>query len=197
MRGLPTLAGAGAEMTQLPDPFTAVAPADPVPADSPVHEPAGNRATGTDGLDAAISDVERQFGLLVISARRSIRNRAADIHPDLPPLGYKVLTLLNHSAGRQQVDLAEELQADKAMMSRTIKQMAASGLVTCASDPADGRAKLVSITDAARERYEQSIAESRQLLHDRLSTWGQDEVERFAELLARLNETGGSGSFPA
>src|SRR6185312_8804744 len=82
MRGLPTLPGAGAEMTRLPDPFTAVAPtADPVPADGPVQDPAGDRATGIDGLDAAISDVERQFGLLVISARRSIRNRAADIHP--------------------------------------------------------------------------------------------------------------------
>ncbi|WP_372699083.1 MarR family winged helix-turn-helix transcriptional regulator [Arthrobacter sp. JSM 101049] len=179
-------------MTHLPDPFNAAAPPTQAPADGP----ADGQPAGAAGLDAAISDVERQFGLLVISARRSIRNRAASIHPDLPPLGYKVLTLLNHSAGRQQVELAEELQADKAMMSRTIKQMAAFGLVTCASDPADGRAKLVSITDAARERYEQSIAESRKLLHGRLSTWGQDEVERFAELLARLNETSATGNSP-
>lgn len=166
-------------MALLPDPFTAPAPA----------APGSDHAAGAAGLDEAIADVEQQFGSLVISARQSIRKRAAAIHPDLPPLGYKILTLLNHSAGRQQVELAEELQADKAMMSRTVKQMCEFGLVDCTADPADGRAKLISITDSARGRYERSIGESRKLLHDRLSTWDRDEVLRFAELLARLNET--------
>lgn len=166
------LPGHVAEMTHLPDPFQ----------------------TPAAGLDEAIGDVERQFGLLVISARTSIRNRAAAIHPELPPLGYKILTLLNHSTGRQQVELAEELQADKAMMSRTIRQMVGFGLVECAADPADGRAKLVSSTETARRRYEQSIAASRKLLHDRLSTWEKSEVERFAELLARLTEASGGNA---
>ncbi|MBM6623392.1 winged helix-turn-helix transcriptional regulator [Micrococcaceae bacterium RIT802] len=175
-------------MTLLPDPFAA-------PAISPEAAPAASAGGGA--MTAAIGEVERQFGTLIVSARASIRNRAAAIHPELQPTGYKVLTLLAQQGARQQVELAAELQTDKAMMSRTVKQLGEFGLVECTADPHDGRAKLISITEDARAKYETTIAESRRLLYDRLGTWDQAEVERFAELLARLNETSSAGNPPA
>lgn len=165
-------------MTQLPDPFTSPDPGGV----------GGDASAAADAMNEAISEVEGQFGSLIVKARTSIRNRAVAIHPELQPTGYKVLTLLVHHGARQQVELAEELQTDKAMMSRTVKQLAEFGLVECTADPHDGRAKLISITDGARGKYEATIAESRRLLHDRLGAWDRSEVERFAELLARLNE---------
>lgn len=175
-------------MARLPDPFAAPVP----PAEAAPAAPAGG-----DAMTAAIGEVERQFGTLIVSARTSIRNRAAAIHPELQPTGYKVLTLLAQHGARQQVELAAELQTDKAMMSRTVKQLVEFGLVECTADPHDGRAKLISITEHARAKYETTIAESRRLLYDRLGTWDQAEVERFAELLARLNETSSAGNTPA
>lgn len=184
----PRLPGFVAEMTHLPDPFAA-------PASAPESAPAPPGLS--QAMAEAIGEVEQQFGTLIVSARASIRNRAAAIHPELQPTGYKVLTLLSHHGARQQVELAEELQTDKAMMSRTIKQLGEFGLVACTADPNDGRAKLISITAEARAKFEVTTAESRRLLYDRLGTWDQAEVERFAELLARLNETSGAGHTPA
>lgn len=175
-------------MTHLPNPFAA-------PATAPEAGPAAPELG--QAMAAAIGEVELQFGSLIVSARASIRNRAAAIHPELQPTGYKVLTLLAQHGARQQVELAVELQTDKAMMSRTIKQLGEFGLVACTADPNDGRAKLISITEDARAKYETTIAESRRLLYDRLGTWDQAEVERFAELLARLNETSSAGNTPA
>lgn len=140
-------------------------------------------------LGAVIGEVEKQFGTMVIKARTSIRNRAAAIHPDLQPLGFKVLTVLAQSGPMQQVALADEVQTDKAMMSRTIKQLEGLGMVTRTADPSDGRAMLVAMTPEARSRYDSTLSQARRLLFDRLSTWDIGEVRRFADLLARLNES--------
>lgn len=140
-------------------------------------------------LGKVIGEVEKQFGVMVINARKNIRERSAAIHPELQPLGFKVLTILSQSGPLQQVHLAEEVHSDKAMMSRTIKQLESLGLVTRTVDPTDGRAMLVDMTAEARSRHNASLAKARQLLSERFSTWEIDEVRRLADLLARLNET--------
>ncbi|GAA4367702.1 MarR family winged helix-turn-helix transcriptional regulator [Paeniglutamicibacter cryotolerans] len=142
-------------------------------------------------LTEAIGEVEKQFGTMVIKARTSIRDRAAAIHPELHPMGFKVLTILSQSGPMQQVGLAEAVRIDKAMMSRTIKQLEEFGLVSRCTDPSDGRALLVDMTAEARKRYDATLAHARKLLHDRFSTWDLAEVQRLADLLARLNESSG------
>ena len=124
---------------------------------------------------------------MVIRARMAIRKRATSIHPELQPLGYKVLSILAREHAQQQVVLAEELEVDKATMSRTIKQLECQGLVDRVTDPDDGRAMLVSITESARTAFTASGARSRTMLRERLSTWDPSEIKRFSELLARLN----------
>ena len=74
-------------------------------------------------------------------------------------------------------------------MSRTIKQLQSQGLVTREPDPSDGRAMLVSITDAAREAWVASGTRARILMRERLSNWDPSEIRRFADLLARLNDS--------
>lgn len=141
------------------------------------------------GLSEAITDVEQQFVIMVVRARKSIRARAAAIHPELQPMGFKVLTILAQSGPLQQGALAHEVDADKAVMSRTIKALVALGLVTRTADPSDGRAHLVAMTAAARTRFDATRSEARRVLFDRLSTWDAGEVRRLANLLDRLNES--------
>lgn len=83
--------------------------------------------------------------------------------------------------------MAEELEVDKATMSRTIKVLECQGLVDRVSDPADGRAMLVGITESARASFSASGSRSRSMMRERLSTWEPSEIKRFSDLLARLN----------
>lgn len=138
-------------------------------------------------LSGLIQDVENEFSTMVYKARIAIRRRAQSIHPELQPLGYKVLSVLVRQTAHQQIALAEELEVDKATMSRTIKQLQVQGLVTRTPDPADGRAMLVSITPSARASFVASGIGSRTLLRERLASWEPDEIKRFSDLLARLN----------
>lgn len=138
-------------------------------------------------LSTLIQDVENEFSTMVYKARIAIRRRAQSIHPELQPLGYKVLSVLVRQPAHQQIALAEELEVDKATMSRTIKLLEVQGLVTRIPDPADGRAMLVSITQTARTAFIASGTGSRALLRERLATWEPDEIKRFSDLLARLN----------
>ncbi|MBT2475949.1 MarR family transcriptional regulator, partial [Microbacterium sp. ISL-103] len=43
-------------------------------------------------LDEAVSRVEHELGRLFARIRVSWREAATTVHPDLPPLGYQVLT---------------------------------------------------------------------------------------------------------
>ena len=136
-----------------------------------------------------MQEVEKQFSIMAVKARTAIRKRALDIHPELQPLGYRVLSILVSQQAQQQIVLASELHVDKATMSRTIKQLQSQGLVTREPDPSDGRAMLVSITDTAREAWVASGARARSLMRERLADWEPAEIRRFADLLARLNDS--------
>lgn len=154
---------------------------------SPERTPDAERTADQQVLEPLMQEVEKQFSIMAVKARTAIRKRALEIHPDLQPLGYRVLSILVREEAQQQIVLASELHVDKATMSRTIKQLQAQGLVTREPDPNDGRAMLVSVTDAARESWVASGARARDLMRERLSTWDPEEIERFADLLARLN----------
>lgn len=160
-------------MDAVADPF---AVAEPARADDAVMAP-------------LIDEVEKQFATMFVNARNSIRARAAAIDPELPPMGFKVLTILARSGPRQQGCLAEEMEVDKAMMSRTVKHLDHLGLVERSMDPSDGRALLVSMTPRARERYDATLVRARSVLHDRLAGWEPGEIRRFTDLLARLNNS--------
>lgn len=138
-------------------------------------------------LDSLMQEVEKEFSVMSVKARNAIRKRSLEIHPELQPLGYRVLSMLVRQQAQQQIVLAAELQVDKATMSRTIKQLQDQGLVTREPDPSDGRAMLVSITDSAHEAWLVSGRKARSLLRERLSSWSPEEISRFADLLSRLN----------
>lgn len=152
-------------------------------------------ATPGDGLSPdpamtqAIADTQGQLATMMVKARRSIKLRASAIHPDLHPMGFKVLMQLARSGPTPQSLLARKLEMDKALLSRIVKQLEATDLIVRSVDPHDGRALLVDMTDHAHERYTSSLLASRQELVDKLSQWDVTEVRRLSDLLARLNET--------
>lgn len=155
---------------------------------------AGTGAPGPDGpadaaMAQAIADTQDQLAVMMVHARRSLKSRAVAIHPALQPMAFKVLMLLSRSGPTRQSELGRMLEMDKALVSRTIKQLEIMDLVVRSEDPHDGRAMLVDMTGLAHERYTAALLDARQELITRLSVWDVAEVRRLAELLSRLNES--------
>lgn len=156
---------------------------------SPTAAMLASPSQSADAYSQVVSEVEKQFTTMVIQARKNTRNRAVAVHPELQPHGFRVLMALAKEGPQNQGLLAEQTGSDKTVTSRTIKHLESLDLVSRSVDPRDGRVHVVSLTEDARARLDRNLATSRRTLHDRLSQWDLEEVERFAELLAKLNES--------
>jgi DNA-binding MarR family transcriptional regulator len=145
-------------------------------------------ASGPDDpeLQAAIRELEIQFSNLFVHAKQLFRRRARGIHPDLSVLGYRILGTVVREGALQQGHIAERLELDKAVASRTIKHLEDLGLVERAADPSDGRAFLVTASELGRSRYDATSDRERAVLQARLTEWGVEDLHRFSDLLGRL-----------
>jgi DNA-binding MarR family transcriptional regulator len=65
--------------------------------------------------------------------------------------GYVVLSALDRSPARTQAALAEAIGADKTRIIATLDELQRYGLIAREPDPADRRARLLSITTAGRQ----------------------------------------------
>lgn len=135
-----------------------------------------------------IKTAQQNIGTLLIRARKSLGVRAAMVHPDLKPMAFSAMMLLSRCGAMHQVTLTAQLDTDKAVVSRLLKQLEELGLISRTPDPADGRAMIVALTQEAHERYEATQDSARQALFNRLSKWDLEEVRLFAQLLAHFNE---------
>lgn len=146
------------------------------------------QASGPEFIDV-VEEVEQQFSALYVNAYRGLRRRAASVHPQLVTTGFRLLNLLFLRGSLQQVEIAEVLELDKAVVSRTVKQLGELGLVGCSPDPHDGRASRVALTAEAQDRLQAVNDLERTALESRLAGWRTEEVRQLAQFLLRLNET--------
>nr|WP_231713174.1 MarR family transcriptional regulator [Arthrobacter sp. zg-Y769] len=89
---------------------------------------------------------------------------------------------------RQQGSVAEALQVDKALLSRTVSQLETLGLVVRRADPSDGRAQLLDLTAEGRVRFEGVHTAKQSPLRDRLRDWSPAELRNLSDLLHKLTE---------
>lgn len=108
-------------------------------------------------------------------------------HAEVDPTAYPVLFTLTRGPARV-TDIARLVQADLSTVSRQVSALAGLGLVTKATDPADGRAQLIALTADGLD-VAQAITDLRATwLEDLLRTWEPHEVERLGSLLDRLGD---------
>src|SRR5487761_1599393 len=65
--------------------------------------------------------------------------------------GYVVLNALDGGPARTQAALAQAIGADKTRIIATLDELQQAGLITRDPDPADRRARLLSITEAGQQ----------------------------------------------
>ena len=138
---------------------------------------------------AAIGDVEHEFSLMFNRVRGVMRERAEQVHPDLQPLGYKVLAAVVRGGRMHAGAIGELLMTDKSTISRTVKQLEELGLLAREADPEDGRATYLAATPIAVERVTRVRTDNEEQWRSRLSEWELDDLRRLADLLAKVNST--------
>ncbi|WP_173922991.1 MarR family winged helix-turn-helix transcriptional regulator [Agromyces sp. Marseille-P2726] len=138
--------------------------------------------------DDEIASVEEQLRLLFVRARAVWKEAAEAVHPDLQPVGYKILSVVVHRGRAHARTIAEVLELDKSVVSRQVKHLEELGLVVSVPDPDDGRARFIEPTPVAVAKVGDRRSRLQQRFHAQLSTWSSDDVARLATLLERLTE---------
>jgi DNA-binding MarR family transcriptional regulator len=136
--------------------------------------------------DDEIAAVEEQLRALFVRVRAVWKEAAAAVHPELQPVGYKILSAVVRRGPMHAGAIAEALEIDKSVVSRQVRQLEALGLATSHPDPKDGRARIVEPTPVAIERVGRRSSRMQQQLYSQLRTWPAADVGELARLLARL-----------
>ena len=101
--------------------------------------------------DDEIASVEEQLRLLFVRVRAVWKEAAAAVHPDLQPVGYKILSAIVHRGRMHAGAIADALEIDKSVVSRQVKHLEALGLVVERRRPRR-RSRAVHRGDAGRDR---------------------------------------------
>lgn len=136
-----------------------------------------------------LRSIETEVGTLIRRVKRVMGERAREIHPDLHPITYFILTHLAVHGPLRGADLSDAFGMDKGGVSRQVQTLVDLGLVERQPNPEDRRAILLDATDEGRERL-RTVARSRSDRFDeRLAHWSDTELSTFARQLASYNRT--------
>ena len=152
----------------------------------PTAPAAASAATPSASPASALLQVEEQITALAVQVRTAVRDAAATIDPALPPFGLRLLRMLERCGPVHSSAAAERLGVDRSVISRQIRQLCALELVETAADPADGRARFLTLTDLGRERMQDLGGQQRQRMQEALSSWPEADLLAFAGYLERL-----------
>jgi len=109
--------------------------------------------------------------------------------------GYVVLNTLDGGPARTQAALAQAIGADKTRIIATLDELQGAGLITREPDPADRRARLLSITQAGQETRlaaQTEIQANEDYILSRLPAADRQVFLRAAQTLSTLPEETGS-----
>ena len=134
-----------------------------------------------------MADLDRQLSLLWRRARAINHELTRSVHPDLEAAAYGLLAVLLHKGQMRLTDLARHVGVGKPSISRQIALLTDIGLVQKEDDPVDGRAQLIVLTAAGREKMTLIQTGRQNAFHDRLRDWDGAEIASLASLLAKLN----------
>ena len=101
-------------------------------------------------------------------------------------------SVLNHFARRggaqSPLSLARAMQVTKGTMTNTLGKLEAKGSIAIVPDPADGRAKLVSLTEAGLALRQAAIAALAPDLESLIGAFGERRFARATPFLTQLRE---------
>ncbi|WP_433299077.1 MarR family winged helix-turn-helix transcriptional regulator [Actinoplanes sp. CA-030573] len=123
-----------------------------------------------------------------LKAVRLFKQRTAPRDTVVPAGALGVLAAITASRGSHVKELAAASALDPSTISRAVAALVRDGLVERTADPADGRACVLTSTDAGRAAYDQVLDRYGRGLADALRGWTPDELRTFSTLLHRFTD---------
>ncbi|WP_243658764.1 MarR family winged helix-turn-helix transcriptional regulator [Tamaricihabitans halophyticus] len=137
--------------------------------------------------EEAATAIERELSVLFARARSFSLSIAAEVHPELDSAAYALLVRLSDIEPVRAAEVVDKSGLDKSTVSRQIARLEELSLIERVIDPTDGRARLVQLTEAGRERLTAVRARRSQRLRDTFTSWSTADASEFGRLLGKFN----------
>ncbi|MDQ0077359.1 MarR family winged helix-turn-helix transcriptional regulator [Arthrobacter oryzae] len=162
---------------------------------NPAVEPDASGTT-ENSVDAALRTVEHQISLFWRRGRALSQQLSREVHPDMEPAAYGLLTVIRREGPIRLTELASCIGVGKPSVSRQIAFLESIGLVSKEADPLDGRAQTIRLTPKGEEKMHQVQDARREVFRERLGEWPVEELQTLAAYMAKLNATYERDGFP-
>lgn len=162
---------------------------------NPAVEPDASGAT-ENSVDAALRTVEHQISLFWRRGRSISQQLSRQVHPDMEPAAYGLLTVIRREGPIRLTELASCIGVGKPSVSRQIAFLESIGLVSKEADPLDGRAQTIRLTPKGEEKMHQVQDARREVFRERLGEWPVEDLQTLAAYMAKLNATYERDGFP-
>lgn len=162
---------------------------------NPAVEPGASGAT-ENSVDAALRTVEHQISLFWRRGRSISQQLSRQVHPDMEPAAYGLLTVIRREGPIRLTELASCIGVGKPSVSRQIAFLESIGLVSKEADPLDGRAQTIRLTPKGEEKMHQVQDARREVFRERLGEWPVEDLQTLAAYMAKLNATYERDGFP-
>lgn len=159
-------------------------------------EPARVSGAGEASAEEALAAVEHQLSLLWRRARSMSQRLSRQVHPEMEPAAYGLLSVLRTEGPIRLTELASRIGVGKPSVSRQVAFLEGLGLVSKAADPLDGRAQAISLTAKGEEKMHLVQDARREVFRERLAEWPAGELEAFAGYMEKLNSSYERDGFP-
>ncbi len=117
------------------------------------------------------------------------RTIAPKVQPGMESTAYPVMVTVHNMGPVGISDVATMLHSDVSTVSRQVSGLFAHGLLDKQPDPADGRATLVSLTEAGRQSLDEVQLVRGEWFQELLADWQADETDIFTDHLQRLGDS--------
>ena len=137
-------------------------------------------------MDTANEQIEQQMTVLLRRVQR-IHLSTAGGDVNLERSAYGILCKLSDEGPQRLGALANAFGLDPSTITRQVQALEQAGWVRRESDPADGRASLLDLSDEGSRVLSATRERRRQRLNEALADWPEDEYEEFGRLLEKFN----------
>lgn len=138
--------------------------------------------------NAALENLERELVTLARRLRGLQRTLAEEVHPDLEPAQYALLSYVEELAPVRMADLVAALEVDKGPVSRACARLEKQGLLRRTADKADARATLLTLTAAGRRKLAAARKKRNQWIGNLLTEWSPNQVKTFSSQVSKFNK---------
>jgi DNA-binding MarR family transcriptional regulator len=151
----------------------------------PHHHPYDQQHQHEPHLDRETAERVSVGLVRLVKLLQSMRQHAPRIHPAVDATAYPVL--FNLAAEPRRVSaLAECVHSDVSTVSRQVSALVGHGLLAKVSDPDDGRAQVVRLSDEGQALLGSIRAQRNEWFRELMDDWTPEEASDFAAHLERL-----------